>query len=371
MKFCRTCCIPSTRPDTFFDDSGQCSACVSYARRPAIDWAGREAELVKLLETTPRNGSGFDCIVPSSGGKDSTCQVLKMIELGARPLVVTASTCHLTPIGRANIDNLAGYATTMEVTANHTVRAKLNRMALEMVGDISWPEHCTIFTTPFKVAVDMGIPLIFYGENPQEAYGGPQGSDEARQMTRRWVSEFGGFLGLRPADFVGLEGITERDMLDYTPPAAADIERVGVQAHFLGQYYQWDSRRNAKVARAHGMQFKRPCEANWWADENLDNAVHGLHDYFGFLKYGYGRGAAQISVDVRAGEISRNKAMTWVDLIDGTFPSSYMGVPLEVVLERIGMSVEQLGACADRFVNRDIFNVTGQLFGYELKEIPC
>jgi hypothetical protein len=41
--------------------------------------------------------------------------VLTLIELmGAKPLVVTAVTCHLTPIGRANIDNLARYATTIE-----------------------------------------------------------------------------------------------------------------------------------------------------------------------------------------------------------------------------------------------------------------
>lgn len=372
MNWCRTCCYPDTKPDLYFNASGQCSACIAHAKRPHIDWTAREAELIKLLETTPRNGSGFDCIVPSSGGKDSTWQVLKMIELGARPLVVTASTCHLTAIGRANIDNLARYATTIEVTANREVRAKLNRLALEMVGDISWPEHCTIFTTPFKMAVDMGIPLIFYGENPQEAYGGPQGSDEARQMTRRWVSEFGGFLGLRPADFIGLEGIGARDMADYLPPPADDVARIGVQAHFLGQYYQWDSRRNADFARTHGMQFKRPCQANWWEDENLDNAVHGLHDFFGYLKYGYGRGAAQLSVDVRAGDIDRTAAMNWVRLLDGMFPTEYMDVPLEDVMGRIGMTFSSLSACAERFVNRDIIsNATGRLCDYQLKDMPC
>jgi hypothetical protein len=239
------------------------------------------------------------------------------------------------------------------------------------VGDISWPEHCTIFTTPFKVAVDMGIPLIFYGENPQEAYGGPQGSDEAKIMTRRWVAEFGGFLGLRPADFVGLEGITERDMQDYTPPPASEIARVGVQAHFLGQYYNWDGLHNAKVSTANGMKSELPCKANWWTYEKLDNAVHGLHDYFGYLKYGYGRGAAQISLDVRAGRISRNQAMTWVAVMDGAFPGQYLDVPLHDVLERIGMTPAELAVCADRFVNRDIFNVSGQNFGYEMKVTPC
>jgi hypothetical protein len=142
-------------------------------------------------------------LVPSSGGKDSTYQVLTLLELGADVTVVTARTCHLTAIGRANIDNLARYARTIEVVPNMTVRAKLNRLGLELVGDISWPEHAAIFSTPFRVAVETGHTLLMYGENPQDQYGGPLGTEEARTMTRRWVTEFGGFLGLRPSDFVG------------------------------------------------------------------------------------------------------------------------------------------------------------------------
>jgi N-acetyl sugar amidotransferase len=320
-----------------------------------IDWKARESELVKLLETTPRNGSGSDCIVPSSGGKDSTWQVLKMIELGAKPLVVTAATCYMTEIGRANIDNLARFATTIQVTPNRTVRAKLNRLALQMVGDISWPEHCLIFTTPFKAALDYGIPLIFYGECPQREYGGPQGTDEARLMTRRWVSEFGGFLGLRPADFVGLEGITDHDMQDYMPPPEREIIAQGVQAHFLGQYYEWDSKRNFEVATANGMKFKLPTSANWWASENLDNGMHGIHDYFCYLKYGYGRGAAQISVDVRNGVLDRDKAMNFLAVCDGLFPSRYADVGLGEVLSHIGMTRDELHKTADQFTNWDLF----------------
>jgi hypothetical protein len=170
MNRCRRCVIPQTRPDTEFVD-GVCSACLSFEKRPQIDWHSRREELEALL-ARHRNASGFDCIVPSSGGKDSTYQVLTLIELGARPLVVTATTCMLTPIGRANIDNLARYATTVEITPNTEVRAKLNRLGLTLVGDISWPEHVSIFTTPFRVAVALGIPLLFYGENPQSQYGG-------------------------------------------------------------------------------------------------------------------------------------------------------------------------------------------------------
>jgi hypothetical protein len=375
MLRCKTCVMPATRPDTPFID-GECSACVSYRKRKTIDWATREKELLAILDR-----HGGQCIVPSSGGKDSHWQVLKLLELGADVTVVTARTCHLTPIGRANIDNLARYARTVEVVPNMTVRAKLNRLALELVGDISWPEHCAIFTTPFKVAVDLNIPLIFYGECPQEAYGGPLGSDENRQMTRRWVSEFGGFLGLRPVDFIGMEGLTERDMWDYMPPVEDRVRYVGdsgIEAYFLGQFYEWDSHRNAEVAIAHGMQtctfYEKTVEReghrpvppwpyNWWVWENLDNAQTAYHDYFMWLKYGFSRGCQQISVDVRSGRVTRDEALAWVEShrhmdggLGGRGGGMYAGETLGLngVLGRIGMDYEQLRACIERFTNKEL-----------------
>jgi hypothetical protein len=320
-----------------------------------IDWDARKGDLVLLLSRS-KNGSGFDCIVPSSGGKDSTYQVLTLIEMGAKPLVVTASTCHLTSIGRANIDNLSRYATTVEFTPNRTVRAKLNRLGLEMVGDISWPEHAAIFSVPFRAAVAFGIPLIFYGECPQNQYGGPPGSEEQRMMTRRWVSEFGGFLGLRPTDFIGTEGITEQQMKDYMLPEQDAIDRLGVEAHFLGQYIPWDSHRNAEIATDHGMREMLPSLASIWPAENLDNAQTGIHDHVCYRKYGFGRLAAQASVDIRKGVMSRDAAMDLVRHRDGWFPQDYAGVPLDDVLDRLKMSRIELMRTLDRFTDWRLFD---------------
>lgn len=342
MRWCTKCLYPDTKPDLYFDEQGVCSACTAFDKRKEIDWAARESDLLRILETA-KNGSGYDCIVPSSGGKDSHWQTLKLIELGVRPLVVTATTCHLTDIGRKNIDNLARYATTIEVTPNRTVRAKLNRLGLELVGDISWPEHVSIFTTPFRMAVDLGIPLIFYGECPQEAYGGPPGTEEAREMTQRWTQEFGGFLGLRPSDMVGQEGITEADMSDYLMP---NVENVA--AYFLGQFYEWDSRRNWGRAVAAGMISILPTPRNWWPGENLDNAQTGLHDWGMFQKFGYGRATAQISVDIRYGRINRETALKEVERRESLYPSEYMSVRIEDILKPLGLMRNEFDAIMDR-----------------------
>lgn len=343
MNRCAVCVMPDSRPDTPFID-GICAACHNYAHRPQIDWQERYELLQRLL-----NDHHGEVIVPSSGGKDSTAQALTLIEMGAHVTAVTARTCHLTGMGRHNIDNLAKHCRTIELVPNMTKRAILNRLGLDLVGDPSWPEHVAIFTAPFKASAALHIPLIFYGENPQNQYGGPQGSEQARTMTDRWRHEFGGFLGLRPDDMIGQHGITARDMEDYKL-SPAEMAWQG-EAHFLGHYLPWDSHENAAKAIAAGMECATPSPANWWRWENLDNAQTGIHDYLMFLKYGYGRGCAQISVDVRAGRIDRQTALEWVHEHDGEFPERYMGLHIDEVLEPLGYNKQALQQLAQGFTN--------------------
>jgi N-acetyl sugar amidotransferase len=350
IQRCRKCVMPTTRPDTAFVD-GVCSACLAYEKRPQIDWEARKRDLLSLLERF--HGK---CIVPSSGGKDSTYQALTLKELGVDVVAVTASTCHLTPIGRQNIENLKRHVTTIEMSPNATVRAKLNRLGLTMVGDISWPEHVSIFTTPFWAALMTQRSLIFYGENPQNQYGGPLGTEAALTMTTRWVQEFGGFLGLRASDLVGVEGLTEQDMAFYMPPDPSRLQASGVEAHFLGQYLPWDSHRNAEVAIAAGMRAELPTVANLWPAENLDNAQTGLHDHGMYRKFGYGRGCAQASVDVRTGRITREDALRFVETFDGLLTEEYAGVKVGEVLKRIGMTRKELKQALDAFTNWELFD---------------
>lgn len=349
---CVRCVMPNSRPDVPFNEEGVCQACLNFENRPTIDWEQRHSELIALLDR--HHGR---CIVPSSGGKDSTAQVVKLQELGADVTAVTATTCMLTDIGRRNLDNLGKLCNTIEITPNRTVRAKLNRLGLTLVGDISWPEHCAIFSVPFQVAVATKTSLLFFGECPQDQYGGPPGSDEARQLTARWRSEFGGFLGIRPSDMVGQLGITERDMEAYAFPSPQDVESLGVEAHFLGQYLPWDSHENAELAQNNGFEIPQapPCAGNWWWAENLDNAETGLHDWFGFLKFGYGRGCAQLSVDIRVGRVTREDALKWVEEYDGLFPVNYMNIHINRVLHRVQMSSDEFIDVCNQFLNRDLF----------------
>lgn len=359
IKRCSRCMMVNLRPDTEFLDN-VCSACVNYERRSQINWADRRESLLRILESAPKNDSGFDVIVPSSGQKDSTAQVLRVLELGARPLVVTATTCMLTPIGRANIDNLSRHASTVEITPDRTVRAKLNRLGLELVGDASVSEHWLIHALPWRAARDFGIPTLVYGEAGPVEYGGPLDMAETQRMTRRFVSEFGGNLGLRPADVVGQYGLRREDIALYQMPPQEDTDKVN--AIFLGAFYPWNSHKNAQESIKAGMMVPAhpPSIANWWAFENIDNFQTGIHDYWGALKYGYGRLCAQISVDIRYGLITREEAAIIVREQDCAFPETYMGMHYTEILEHIGLPESRFWELARQYANKALFDVSGE-----------
>lgn len=354
---CKRCVLPITRPDSQFVD-GVCTACHNFDARNQIDWAARKEDLLRTLESAKPNVDGFAVAIPSSGGKDSHAQVLSVISMGIRPLVITASTCMLTPIGRANIDNLARYATTVELSPCKRTRAKLNRLGLELTFDVSHPEHLSIFSTPFRVAAHMGIPILVYGENPQREYSGPLGSEQQMRMTRSWIHEFGGLLGLRASDFVGMHGITRQDMADYQLPSGEKMESVN--AIFLGQYMPWNSHRNAQAATKAGMivPTKPPSVCNHWVFENLDCFLTGIHDYGAWIKYCLSRMCAQISVDIRYGLISREEAITILLEDEGQFPEHYLGMHYTEMLEHMEMSESRFWELSCQYANPVLFDIS-------------
>lgn len=366
LRYCTKCVMPDSKPDLHLDGEGVCSACRSYERRQIINWNDREKDLHKLLaDYKSRNGNTWDCIVPVSGGKDSTYQVIRILQLGLKPLCVTATTCDLSSLGRKNIENIKRLGVDyVEISPNPVVRAKINRIGLTQVGDISWPEHVGIFTIPVRAAVQFQVPLIIWGENSQNEYGGPAAASENNILNRRWLEEFGGLLGLRVSDLIGQDGIEAGDIINYTYPSDEDLRRVGVTGLFLGYYLPWDGLSNALIAQANGFScYEKAVEGSIVNYENLDNYQTGIHDYFKYLKFGFGRATDIACLHIRRGRLTRRDGMDIVQKRDGKFPWTYLGKSLKDILEPIGVSVEEFIRIADSFTNKKIFklDVDGRL----------
>lgn len=366
LTYCKRCVMPSTKPDLLLDEEGICNACRSYEQRKEVDWNARYQELTILLDKYRcQDGLNWDCIVPVSGGKDSTYQVVRMLQLGLNPLCVTSTTCDLSSIGRRNIENLKQLGVDyIEVTPNPLIRAKLNRVGLTQVGDISWPEHVGIFTIPVRAAVQFNVPLIIWGENSQNEYGGPAAAAGNNVLTRRWLEEFGGLLGMRVSDLIGQEGIEAKHLINYTYPSDEELAQVGVTGLFLGHYLPWDGLSNALIAIANGFTtYPKSVEGSMVNYENLDNCQTGIHDYFKFLKFGFGRATDLACLHIRRGRLTRQDGLDIVKRLDGKFPWEYLGKSLEDILRPLNMTISEFTDVCDMFTNKKIFkrDVSGAL----------
>lgn len=358
IRYCRRCVMPETKPDLFIDEEGICNACRSYEKRKDVDWDQRFLELEEILDRyRSKGGSHWDCVVPVSGGKDSHYQVLKMLELGMTPLCVNAQIWNFADVGRRNCDNIKELGVDMiQFSPNPVVRRKISRIGLKQVGDVSWPEHVGIFTVPVRAAVQYKIPLIIWGENSQDEYGGPAAAAKNNVLDRRWLEEFGGLLGLRVTDLNGLEGLGRRDLLPYTYPTDEELKSAGVTGLFLGYFMPWDGYTNALVAQAHGFESYptnvEGCLVNY---ENLDNHYVGIHDYFKYLKFGFSRTTDQACLHIRRNRLSRKDGLEAVKKEDGRFPHAYLGKSLKELLDDLEIGLDEFMAICDRFTNKKIF----------------
>lgn len=354
ITFCKRCVMPDTKPDLFFNEQGVCDACVSAEDKNKVDWSSRRREFWDLCSWAKSQKRQYDCVIPVSGGKDSHYQTYKALEYGLKPLCVTFQPTLQTELGKANLNNLISLGIDhITVTPNPRVYKAMGLEAFRRIGDHEWPNHLGIFTTPIQVAVEKDIPLIIWGENSQLEYGGPEQARKKQTLDRRWLEEFGGLLGNRPTDMLGVEGITEEDLVPYTYPSEKDMK--GIRSVFLGYFFKWDARAQVEIIKQVGFQtHDGPVEGTYTDYENLDDAIVSIHDYFKYLKFGFGRATDHACIDIRNGRLTRPQAIELVKQYDGQISSATVGL----FCAHYDLSPDEFSQVVYKFMNRKLFEVT-------------
>ena len=190
VKFCKRCVISNQRPASTleykhkisdkkisiaFNEDGICDACIYAELKMKINWDEREKELKQLLDNYRKTDGSYDCIVPGSGGKDSVyASHLLKYKYNMNPLTVTWPPILYTDYGYKNFLNwlLKGGFSNYSIRPNPDVMKKLTKLSIE---NLFHPFQTFILgqkTIAARVASDLDIPLVFYGENEAE-YGNP------------------------------------------------------------------------------------------------------------------------------------------------------------------------------------------------------
>ena len=356
MKFCKKCLYPSTKPQLQFDERGICSACNNQKLKDEVNWVKKKEDLLLILEKyRSKDGSKYDCIIPVSGGKDSTFQTYTIKEtFGLNPLAVNFHPHDQTEIGRKNLENLKQLGVDcIEFSANPLVYSKLAKFGLVELGDFQWPEHIGIFTIPVQVAVRYKIPLIIWGENPQLEYGQPTNIDTDTILDREWNEKNGGYFldKIKPKDMTKY-GFKTKELIPYIYPSDDDIRQIGVTGIFLGSYIKWDLFKQLDFVKELGFsendEVKEGTYDKW---ENLDVYFTVFHDYFKFLKYGFGRTTDHTSIEIRYERITRAQGIELIKKYEGKIPRKY----LDKFLKSADISEQEFHDICDKFTNKEIF----------------
>lgn len=310
MKYCQECILPDTRPNLNLDTHGICNACLSFKTRKDIDWKIREESFRDVVNYAQKRRQKYDCLIPVSGGKDSTWQIVKCLEYGLHPLAITWKTPARTEIGQKNLTNL------IHLGVDHIdfqISPKVERKFLYSVffkyGSTAIPMHMALFNIPLTIAVKYEIPLVIWGENSAFEYGG---SDEARkgfQMDSHWLAKYGVTNGTVAQDWVSDE-LSSQDLTPYFGPTDEELQKAGVLAIFLGYYFPWDPMTSLKVAQANGFQVRQEGpKTGYYNYADIDDDFISIHHYLKWYKFGFTRLFDNLSLEIRNGRITRRDAI--------------------------------------------------------------
>lgn len=326
MKYCTKCITPETHDTIMFDEEGVCSVCrqVEY-KQDKIDWDERRKQLDDLIAQYKDKGL-YDCIVPFSGGKDSTFQLWYIVkQLGLKPLVVRFNHWGYRPLVLENNTRtfkILG-VDVFEFTPNWHVVRELMLEALRRRGDFCWHCHTGIYAGVIHMAIRFEIPLIFWGESLAE-YASWYSYDEMEEVDEKRFNRAMN-LGMTADDmYEFLEGrVSKRDLWLYAFPSRKEVMRIKCRSVCLGSYIKWDTKKQVEIIKRElgwrGQEVEgRPPHYDY---EKIECFFQGVRDYAKYIKRGYGRTNHLASIDIRNKRLTREEGVKIAKEYDGKRPA--------------------------------------------------
>lgn len=341
MKRCIRCGLPETHETISFDAAGVCNICRQQdTKKQSIDWAANKKVLDSLI-ADHRGKYDYDCLVPFSGGKDSTWTLYYLVkEYGLKPLVVRFDHGFMRPNLEENVKRVIRHlgVDMVSFTPNWKVVQKLMLQSFLEKGDFCWHCHTGIFSYPMRVALEKKVPLIFWGE-PSAEYTSYYSYDQVEEVDEKRFNRYIN-LGISADDmFVRLDGkVDERDLKAYAYPPLSALRALNYRSVCLGSFIPWDVKMQSEIIEK---------ELGWKGDvvenvppqysyEKIECYMQGVRDYIKFIKRGYSRPSHLVAIDSRNNRLTREQGAALVAEYEGKRPPS-----LDLFLSFTGLTEDE------------------------------
>ena len=340
---CTRCGLPETYETLEFDADGVCNVCRQQEfKKQHVDWAEREKEFAALVEQY-RGKHEYDCILPFSGGKDSTFTLYHMVtRYRVKPLVVQFNHGFMRPTLLENNERTFKKlgVDVLSFTPNWRLVRRLMLEALVRKGDFCWHCHTGIFAYPMQVALKYNVPFILWGEPSSEytAYYDYR-DNEVEEVDETRFNRFVN-LGITAEDMEGMIktdfDFDPRDLNPFRYPPVRELKRIKARSVCLGSFIPWDTRtQSALIEKELGWKGEQVEGMPWdlYPYEKIECYMQGVRDYIKFLKRGYARVTQMTALDLRNGRLTKEAADEIVARHEGQRPPS-----LALFLDYLGLS---------------------------------
>lgn len=386
IRKCNYCLYPeNAKPVIQFDEKGVCSGCNYNNSRVNINWRLREKMFIKLVNEMKKKrrelGNYHDCIIPVGGGKDSTYQVwLLKNKYNLKPLLVNFDHSFNTEAGVKNLENLVRISgfDLVKYTAGIDSVQKISKLMLQKVGDLTWHYHAGIRTFPFQVACDQKIPFLIYGEHGYSELTGMMNLNYIVEHTYWSVKEHC-MRGYAAENLLKFKNISKYDIKPYVYPDLNEIKRQNIRGIYLSNYFKWNQKKQSEIViksmNFKTLTYKRDRTPNLFS--KIEDHANDVHDYLKFLKFGYGRGTDDCSMEIRHNRLSKNEGEILAKNYDKKIPRSldfyleflkYKKKDFYFTIEKMAETHILKGLRLKKEKVNDFKNINKKLLTYKIKD---
>jgi len=324
LRRCMKCLLPETFPFIEFDSHGICNFCTNHT--PKVQ-TRRIDELRTLVEPYRSKNGKQDCIVPFSGGRDSTYSLhIVKKELGLNPIAFTYDWGMVTDLARRNIARVCGKLGVENIIVSADIHWKrenirknvqawlknpsLGMIPLFMAGDKFF------FYYANKVKNQTGIDLNIWGINDLEntefkiGFAGlPPKFDKERIYSLSILNQLKlfGFVG---ENILKSPGYINQSVLDNLGSFASRYLAPKKDYYHLFDYYRWDEDEiNYLLKNEYKWETAIDTKSTW----RIGDGTASFYNYIYYTVAGFSEHDTFRSNQIREGMLIREKGLQLIE----------------------------------------------------------